>query len=85
MNRQYGRTIQDTVTTLAPADVLAEAKRFFAARQGIYAAFPEKEGPTYVDMRGQVVRRAGSGLPATRAARASPGRATCSTCRWRAS
>lgn len=53
MNRQYGRTIQDTCTTLAPADVLAAAKRFFAGRQGIYAAFPEKEGPTYVDLRGQ--------------------------------
>jgi hypothetical protein len=53
MNRQYGRTIQDTFTTLAPADVLAAAKRFFAERQGIYAAFPEKEGPTYVNLRGQ--------------------------------
>lgn len=53
MNHQYGRTLQDTVTTLAPADVLAEAKRFFATRPGIYNAFPEKEGPTFVSMRGQ--------------------------------
>jgi hypothetical protein len=53
MNRQYGRTLQDTVTTLAAADVLAAAKRFFSGRQGIYAAFVEKEGPTYVNMRGQ--------------------------------
>jgi hypothetical protein len=53
MNRQYGRTMQDTVTTLAPADVLAAAKRFFSSRQGIYVAFLEKEGPTYVNLRGQ--------------------------------
>ncbi len=53
MNHQYGRTLQDTVTTLAPADVLAEAKRFFASRPGIYNAFPDKEGPTFVSMRGQ--------------------------------
>jgi hypothetical protein len=53
MNYQLGRTLQETHTTLAPADVLAAAKRFFAGRQGIYAAFVEKEGPTYVDLRGQ--------------------------------
>jgi hypothetical protein len=53
MNRQYGRTLQDTVTTLGGEEVLASAKRFFAGRQGIYAAFPEKEGPTYVNLRGQ--------------------------------
>ncbi len=53
MNHQYGRTLQDTITTLAPAEVLTEAKRFFSARPGIYAAFPDKEGPTFVSMRGQ--------------------------------
>lgn len=53
MNHQSGRTLQDTITTLAAADVLAEAKRFFATRPGIYAAFPDKEGPTFVSMRGQ--------------------------------
>ena len=53
MNYQLGRTLQETFTTLAPDEVLAEAKRFFAARQGIYAAFVEKEGPTYVNLRGQ--------------------------------
>jgi hypothetical protein len=53
MNRQYGRTLQDTVTTLGAAEVLAQAKRFFSTRQGIYAAFPEKEGPTFVNLRGQ--------------------------------
>ncbi len=53
MNRQYGRTLQDTVTTLPGAEVLAAAKRFFSGRQGIYVAFVEKEGPTHVNLRGQ--------------------------------
>ncbi len=53
MNRQYGRTLQDTVTTLPAAEVLAAAKNFFSGRGGIYVAFPEKEGPTYVNLRGQ--------------------------------
>jgi hypothetical protein len=53
MNYQLGRTLQETHTTLAPAEVLEAAKRFFARRHGIYAAFVEKEGPTYVDLRGQ--------------------------------
>ena len=53
MNYQLGRTLQETHTTLAPAEVLAAAKRYFAQRQGIYAAFVEKEGPTYVNLRGQ--------------------------------
>ena len=53
MNHQRGRTLQDTVTTLAPAEVLAQAKRFFSTRPGIYNAYPEREGPTYVSMRGQ--------------------------------
>ena len=33
--------------------MLAAAKRFFARRNTIYAAFVEKEGPTYVALRGQ--------------------------------
>ena len=53
MNYQLGRTLQETHTTLAPAQVLEAAKRFFARRQGIYAAFLEKEGPTFVNLRGQ--------------------------------
>ncbi len=47
------RTIQEITTVLAPADVLAAAKRFFTRRNPIYAAFVEKEGPTYVTFRGQ--------------------------------
>jgi hypothetical protein len=53
MNYQLGRTLQETHTTLGGEEVLAAAKRFFARRQGIYAAFVEKEGPTFVDLRGQ--------------------------------
>lgn len=53
MNYQLGRTLQETHTTLAPEAVLAAAKRFFTRRQGIYAAFLEKEGPTFVNLRGQ--------------------------------
>lgn len=53
MNQQLDRTLQTTRTTLPGADVLAAAKRFFARRNTIYAAFVEKEGPTYVSLRGQ--------------------------------
>jgi hypothetical protein len=52
MNNQASRTLQQTATSLSPAEVLAAAKQFFARRNSIYAAFLEKEGPTYVDMRG---------------------------------
>ena len=53
MNIQEDRTLQETHTTLSAADVLAEAKRFFARRNSIYAAFVDKEGPTFVSLRGQ--------------------------------
>jgi hypothetical protein len=43
----------ETVTSLAPAEVLARAKEFFALRVPMVAAYPEKEGPTYVVLRGQ--------------------------------
>ena len=42
-----------TVTTLGAADVLARAKRFFAERMPLSAAYPEKEGPTFLVLRGQ--------------------------------
>lgn len=41
------------VTTLAPQDVLMRAKEFFAERNPLYAAYPEKEGPAYLVLRGQ--------------------------------
>ncbi len=45
--------MQETRTTLAPADVLAAAKEFFARRNSIYAAFPEQESAAHVSLRGQ--------------------------------
>ena len=53
MPNQQRRTLQHTRTSLAPADVLSAAKRFFSRRNTIYAAYPEKEGPTFVNLRGQ--------------------------------
>jgi len=53
MNIQADRTLQETRTTMSATDVIAEAKRFFARRNTIYAAFVEREGPTFVSLRGQ--------------------------------
>ena len=53
MSNQQRRTLQHTRTSLAPAEVLEAAKQFFSRRNAIYAAFPEKEGPTFVSLRGQ--------------------------------
>lgn len=47
------RTLQETRTSLAPADVVAQAKVFFAGRQGIYSAFLDMEGPNWASFRGQ--------------------------------
>ena len=47
------RTLQEALTTLAPADVLAQAKQFFTRRSTLYAAFLDKEGPTFASFRGQ--------------------------------
>ena len=52
-HQQSSRTLQETVTSLAPAKVLEEAKTFFARRNPIYAAFLEKEGPAHAVFRGQ--------------------------------
>ncbi len=45
--------MQETRTTLSPAEVLAAAKEFFARRNTIYAAFPEQESAVHVSLRGQ--------------------------------
>jgi hypothetical protein len=50
---QQDRTMQQTTTTLSPAEVLSAAKNFFARRANIYAAYLDKEGPTFVALRGQ--------------------------------
>ena len=52
-HQQSKQTLLETRTSLAPAEVLEAAKRYFARRNSIYAAFPEKEGPTFVSLRGQ--------------------------------
>jgi len=46
-------TLQEWQTSLAPDEVLARAKRFFARRSSLYAAFLDKEGPTFASFRGQ--------------------------------
>jgi hypothetical protein len=43
----------ETVTSLAAADVLARAKAFFGRRVPNAAAFPEREGPGLLILRGQ--------------------------------
>lgn len=47
------RTLQEFQTTLAPNEVLARAKGFFSLRTPLYAAFLDKEGPTFCSFRGQ--------------------------------
>jgi hypothetical protein len=51
--RQTERTVQEYHTTLPASEVLALAKKWFTTRNGIYAAFLEKEGPTFITLRGQ--------------------------------
>ncbi len=50
---QRDRTLQETLTTLTPAEVLSAAKRFFAVENSSYAAYPEQEGIDYLTLRGQ--------------------------------
>ena len=45
--------VYEVVTTLDGPEVLRRAKRFFAERVPMYAAYPEKEGPTWLVLRGQ--------------------------------
>lgn len=53
MHQQSTRQLQERVTSLAPAAVLDQAVQFFSRQSGVYAAFPEKRGPTHVMLRGQ--------------------------------
>ncbi len=43
----------EMVTTLEAAEVLRRAKSFFGERIPMQAAFPEKEGPNFLTLRGQ--------------------------------
>lgn len=45
--------VYQVVTSLDGPEVLRRAKIFFAERVPLQAAFPEKEGPTYLVLRGQ--------------------------------
>ena len=45
--------VYDVITSLDGADVLRRAKDFFAERVPMQAAFPEKEGPSFLTLRGQ--------------------------------
>ena len=47
------QTLQECTTTLAPQDVLAQAKRFFTRRSSLYATFLDREGPNFATFRGQ--------------------------------
>jgi hypothetical protein len=49
---QSDRTLQETTTSLAPAEILSAAKRFFSIDNRSYAAYPEQEGPGYLTLRG---------------------------------
>jgi hypothetical protein len=53
MNQQSSRQLQERATSLAVAQVLDEAVRFFSRQSGVYTAFPEKRGANYVTLRGQ--------------------------------
>jgi len=43
----------ETVTTANPGEVIALAKTFFSSRVPHRAAYPEREGPSYLQLRGQ--------------------------------
>jgi hypothetical protein len=45
--------IHESLTTLDGGEVLRRAKVFFAERVPLSAAYPEKEGPTWLVLRGQ--------------------------------
>ena len=50
---QSQSTLQEFLTSLAPADVLSRAKKFFSRRNSLYATFLDTEGPSHVTFRGQ--------------------------------
>jgi hypothetical protein len=47
------RTLMEVRTVMPAGEVLGAARRFFARRNSIYAAFVEQQGPTHVTFRGQ--------------------------------
>ncbi|HUL70019.1 MAG TPA: hypothetical protein VLT17_07315 [Gemmatimonadales bacterium] len=45
--------IHEAFTSVAPAEVLQRAKQFFAERVPNTSAYPEREGPSFLTLRGQ--------------------------------
>jgi hypothetical protein len=45
--------VYEVITTLDGPSILQRAKRFFAERVPLNAAYPEREGPNYLTLRGQ--------------------------------
>jgi hypothetical protein len=45
--------VYEVMTTMDGPEILRRAKRFFAERVPLNAAYPEREGPTYLTLRGQ--------------------------------
>ena len=45
--------VYEVITTLEGSEVLRRAKRFFAERVPLNAAYPEREGPAFLTLRGQ--------------------------------
>lgn len=45
--------IHETTTSLPAAEIITRAKAFFAERVPNNAAYPEKEGPAFLTLRGQ--------------------------------
>jgi hypothetical protein len=50
---QSQRTLQEYRSSLPPAEVLAQARKFFTRRNSLYATFVEREGPNFLTFRGQ--------------------------------
>lgn len=53
MHQQSHRQLQERLTSLSIAEVLALAARFFTRRSGVYATIIEKQGPSHLVLRGQ--------------------------------
>jgi hypothetical protein len=45
--------VYEVVSTMDGPEILRRAKRFFAERVPLNAAYPEQEGPSYLTLRGQ--------------------------------
>lgn len=45
--------VHEAFTSLESAEILARAKQFFSERVPHHAAYPEREGPGFLTLRGQ--------------------------------